>query len=94
MHLSLLTIHIPMSSSWVKYFTEKGEYEEGVSYYYNKDTGKTQWEEPLEYTYQSYCIPQSNPFSSVRHRVYPRSNPARHLSDADVEGVFLHYWSG
>ena len=43
---------------WIRYYTEKGDYEEGIPYYYNKETGITQFEEPNEFRYQSYCLPQ------------------------------------
>ena len=43
---------------WIRYYTEKGDYEEGIPYYYNKETGVTQFEEPNEFRYQSYCLPQ------------------------------------
>ena len=40
---------------WIQYFTEESGQSRGTPYYYNKETGKTQWEKPVEFQYSKYC---------------------------------------
>lgn len=65
---------------WIQYFVEEEDGSRGRPYYYNKETGKTQWEEPEEFKFDKYCKTRGKPLDDSTHIVGEKFNVQTLLS--------------